>query len=143
MAVRTAEAEWKGNLSAGRGTVSTETGSLTGSYSAASRFEEGEGTNPEELIAAAHAGCFSMALSHELAEAGFEPTSVRTTARVHLEMLDEGPSITKIELQCEARVDGIDDATFQEHAEGAKVGCPVSGALAGGPSIELSARLLT
>lgn len=120
----------------------SESGALDGTFSAGTRFEDDDGTNPEELIGAALAGCFSMALSHELAEAGFEATSVRTTARVHLEMLDDGPSITKIELQCEARVDGIDDATFQEHAEGAKVGCPVSRALAG-PSIELSARLLT
>lgn len=143
MAVRTAEAEWKGNLAEGRGTMSTESGSVSGSYSFASRFKEGEGTNPEELVGAAHAGCFSMAFSNELAKAGFTPVSVRTTARVHLDMLDEGPTITTVELDCRAQVEGIDEETFQEIAEGAKKGCPVSRALRGGPKVELNARLLT
>ena len=129
MPVRTAEAEWKGNLAQGSGRMKTETVSFDGSYSAGSRFEEAKGTNPEELIAAAHAGCFSMALSAQLSKAGHEPQSVRTTARVHIEKGAEGFSITRIELRTRARVPGVDDATFREKAEAAKTGCPVSKAL--------------
>ncbi len=129
MPVRTAEAEWKGNLAQGSGRMKTETASFDGSYSAGSRFEEAKGTNPEELIAAAHAGCFSMALSAQLSKAGHEPQSVRTTARVHIEKGAEGFSITRIELRTRARVPGVDDATFREKAEAAKTGCPVSKAL--------------
>ncbi len=141
MAIRSATAEWKGSLVEGTGTVSTESGAVrNAAYSFPSRFEEGTGTNPEELIAAAHAGCFSMALSHGLAQAGHTPTRVRTEARVHLEKGDGGFSITRIELVCEAEVPGIDDAAFQEQAEGAKKGCPISRALGAVP-IELKATL--
>ena len=126
MPVRTAEAEWKGDLAQGSGRMRTETGSFEGSYSAGSRFEEAKGTNPEELIAAAHAGCFSMALSAQLAKAGHPPQSVKTTARVHIEKQAEGYAITRIELTCRARVPDIDQATFKEKSEAAKQGCPVS-----------------
>jgi len=140
MAVRVASAEWKGNLPKGSGTVETETGALKGSYSFASRFEEGAGTNPEELIAAAHAGCFSMAFANGLAKAGFEADSIRTTAKVFLEKGPEGFGVSRIELQCVGKVPNIDEATFLEHAKGAKEGCPVSRALAATP-IELKATL--
>jgi len=142
MAIRTAEVEWKGNLKDGSGRMSTESGVLEAAYSFGTRFENDPGTNPEELIGAAHAGCFSMALSNELDQAGHTPESVRTTARVHLEMGDGGPAISRIELRCEAEVPGIDDPTFQEIAEGAKEGCPVSKALSATP-IVLEARLRT
>jgi osmotically inducible protein OsmC len=136
MAVRTAKAEWKGTLNEGRGTLESETGAVTGQYSFASRFEDGTGTNPEELVAAAHAGCFSMALAGALGRGGFPPESVRTTARVHLTKGDAGFSITKVELSTRAKVPGIDAATFQEKAEGAKKGCPISRAL--NPAIEVT-----
>ncbi len=135
MPIRTASAEWRGDLPKGRGTIKSQTGALDGQYSFASRFEEGPGTNPEELIAAAHAGCYSMALSNMLAQAGHVPTSVKTTARVHLEKVEDGVGITRIELVCRAEVPGLDAAGFQEHAESAKVGCPVSRALA---AVEIS-----
>lgn len=141
MAVRTSEAEWKGNLLQGQGTMKLGSGAFEGRYSFPSRFESGQGTNPEELIGAAHAGCFSMALSFILGNAGFMPTRVHTTARVHLEKVGEGFSITKIELETEAQIPGIDDATFQQHAESAKKGCPVSRALAG-TEITLKAKLV-
>ncbi|BBM72657.1 osmotically inducible protein OsmC [Rhodothermus marinus] len=117
-------------------------GSFEGPYSFASRFEEGEGTNPEELIAAAHAGCFSMALANRLAQAGYTPERVQTEARVHLEMTNDGPRISKIELHTEVKAPGLDEQTFLEHAEAAKQGCPVSKALAAVPVIELHARLV-
>ncbi len=126
MPVRTASAEWKGDLPKGKGTLKTQTGSFEGQYSFSSRFEEGTGTNPEELIAAAHAGCYSMALSNILAKAGHTPTSVRTTAKVHL----EGAAISLIELVTRGTVPGLDAAGFAKHAEEAKTGCPVSKALA-------------
>ena len=129
MPVREAEAEWKGDLAQGSGRVKIGSGRFEGAYSFGSRFEEAEGTNPEELVAAAHAGCFSMALSNQLANAGHEPKSVKTTARVHLVKGADGFSITKIELSCRAQVPGIDDATFSAKAEAAKTGCPVSKAL--------------
>ncbi len=131
MAVRSAEAEWKGTLREGAGKMKLGSGAYEGSYSFASRFEDGKGTNPEELIAAAHAGCFSMALSAGLTKAGHPPTRVHTTARVHLEKVGDGFGITRIELTTEAQVPGIDNKAFQEQAEGAKKGCPVSKALAG------------
>jgi osmotically inducible protein OsmC len=140
MAVRVASAEWKGNLPKGSGTLETETGAVKGNYSFASRFEEGAGTNPEELIAAAHAGCFSMAFANGLAQAGFDPDSVRTTAKAYLEKGPEGFGISRIELVCEASVPGIDEAAFQEHAQAAKVGCPISKALSATP-IDLTATL--
>ena len=142
MAVRAASAEWKGNLPKGSGTLETESGAVKGTYSFPSRFEEGAGINPEELIAAAHAGCFPMAFAHGLAQAGFEAESIKTTAKVHLEKGAEGFGIARIELECVGRVPGLDDATFQEQAAGAKVGCPVSRALSATP-IELTAVLET
>lgn len=131
MAVRSSEAEWKGNLRNGQGKMKLGSGAFEGPYTFASRFESGKGTNPEELIAAAHAGCFSMALSAGLSTAGFTPTRVHTTARVQLEPVGQGFGITKIELQTEAEIPGIDKATFQKKAENAKKNCPVSKALAG------------
>ncbi len=130
MPVRTAQAEWKGDLPTGKGTMKSETGTVDGQYSFSSRFEEGTGTNPEELIAAAHSGCYSMALSNILAKAGHTPDSVRTTARVHLGQIEGAAAITKIELICRATVPGLDQEGFLTHANEAKVGCPVSKALA-------------
>jgi osmotically inducible protein OsmC len=138
MATRTAEAEWKGNLKEGQGRV--RFGGFGERYSFQSRFEEGTGTNPEELIAAAHAGCFSMALSHGLSQAGHEPKEVRTTAKVHLEKTAAGFAIPRIELVTRADVPGIDDAAFQRAAEEAKNTCPVSKVLAGA-EISLTATL--
>ena len=140
MPVRVANAEWKGNLPKGSGSLETETGFVKGNYSFSSRFEEGAGTTPEELIAAAHAGCFSMAFANILAKAGHEAESIRTIARVYLEKGPDGFGISRIELECVGRVPGVDDATFQEHAQAAKVGCPVSRALSATP-IELVASL--
>src|SRR6266705_3844677 len=131
MAVRSAEAEWKGTLREGAGKMKLGSGAYEGSYSFASRFEEGKGTNPEELIAAAHAGCFSMALSGGLTKAGHPPTSIETSARVHLERGDSGFRISRIELTTTADVPGIDAAAFAEQAETANANCPVSKALAG------------
>ncbi len=141
MATRKADAVWEGNLKDGHGTVKLSSGAFEGKYSFASRFENGPGTNPEELIGAAHAGCFSMALSAGLGKSGFNPKRVHTTASVSLEKVGEGFKITKIHLQTEAEVPGIDAQTFQEHAQKAKSGCPVSQALAATP-IELDAKLV-
>jgi osmotically inducible protein OsmC len=141
MATRKATAQWDGNLQQGRGTMSLGSGAFKGQYSFASRFEEGAGTNPEELIGAAHAGCFSMAFAAGLGKAGFQPKRVSTTATVQLLKQGEGFAITSIELDTEAEVPGIDPAKFQELAEGAKKGCPVSKALAG-TDIKLKARLV-
>jgi osmotically inducible protein OsmC len=120
--------------------MTLESGAYEGAYSFRSRFEDGAGSNPEELIAAAHAGCYSMALSNVLDEAGYDPEAVDTTADVTLRMVDEEPTITGIHLNTEATVPDIDDDTFQEHAEAAKEGCPVSKALAG-TEITLDASL--
>jgi len=141
MAVRISEAEWKGNLREGQGTMKLGSGAFEGRYSFPSRFESGQGTNPEELIGAAHAGCFSMALSAGLSKAGFTPTRVHTTAKVHLEQVEGGFAITKIELATEAQIPGIDNPTFQQQAEAAKKGRPVSKALAG-TAITLTAKLV-
>jgi len=141
MAMRKAEAEWTGNLREGKGTVKLGSGAFQGQYSFASRFESGTGTNPEELIGAAHAGCFSMALSAGLTKAGHNPKRIHTVANVHLEKVGEGFEITRIELVTEAEVPGLDAKAFLEQAEGAKKGCPVSKALAG-TKIELRAKLL-
>lgn len=123
---RTASAVWHGSLKEGKGTISTQSTTLKDTqYSFAARFAEGVGTNPEELIAAAHAGCFSMALSAQLTEAGFVPDSIETSARLTLDMHD-GPTITKIHLTTKARVPKIDKAKFDELAHNAEVGCPVS-----------------
>jgi lipoyl-dependent peroxiredoxin len=141
MIVRHSEAEWTGNLQEGKGTIKLGSGAYQGQYGFRSRFENGPGTNPEELIAAAHAGCFSMALSAGLSKAGHPPTRVHTTAKVVLDKVGEGFAITRIDLETEAEVPGIDEAQFQQQAEGAKKGCPVSKALAG-PQINLKATLV-
>ena len=139
MPTRTGKAEWKGDLRSGSGTVSVESGVISESqYSFRTRFEDGPGTNPEELIAAAHAGCFSMALGNVLGEAGHVADSIATTAKVTLRP-PEG--ITTIELQTEGRVPGIDEQQFADYANQAKEGCPVSKALAGVPEITLEATL--
>jgi osmotically inducible protein OsmC len=141
MAIRTARAQWDGTLQEGKGNMALGSGAWQGPYSFASRFEDGQGTNPEELIGAAHAGCFSMALTAALGRGGFKPEQVKTEAKVHLMKQEAGFAITEIELDCQARVPGIDDAKFQEIADGAKKGCPVSKALAG-TSIKLTAKLV-
>jgi osmotically inducible protein OsmC len=141
MATRNGSAEWQGDLRGGSGELTVGEGAWRGDYSFASRFEEGAGTNPEELLAAAHAACFSMALAGILAEHQHEPRSVRTTAQVHLRNVDGRPTIQRIDLDVEADVAEIDEDHFREHAQEAKAGCPVSRALAGVEEIELSARL--
>ncbi len=141
MVMRSSDAEWRGDLKSGKGAMRLGSGAFEGSYSFPSRFESGQGTNPEELIAAAHAGCFSMAFSHGLSQAGHTPTRVHTTARVHLEQAGGGFAITRIELDCEAEVPGIDEATFRKQADEAKKNCPVSKALSG-TEIALNARLV-
>ena len=140
MPIRASSAQWKGPLNKGTGTMKLGSGAYEGAYSFPSRFESGKGTNPEELIAAAHAGCFSMAFSMLLGNAGFTPTRIDTTAKVHLDAVEGGFAITRIELETEGEVPGIDEATFQEQAKAAKAGCPVSQALAG-PEITLVAKL--
>ena len=133
-------AEWKGELKTGSGTFTAGDG-ISGDYSFKSRFEDGPGANPEQLIAAAHAACFSMALSAALGDAGTPADSVKTDATVTLRFVDDAPTITKIELTTVGQVPGIDAAAFQEAAEGAKAGCPVSRALAGVGEITLAATL--
>lgn len=132
MPIRKANAEWKGNLVQGTGTISTESGVLKNiAYNFVSRFESGSETNPEELIGAAQSACFSMALANNLAKAGFTVNSVKTDAKVHIEKLDAGFTITKIELDTVGDVPGIDDKKFLEFAEQTKTTCPVSRALIG------------
>ena len=132
---------WQGGIKDGKGAISTKSGALKDyPYGFSSRFEGKPGTNPEELIGAAHAGCFSMAFSKGLADAGFTPNSVETTAKVHLEKQADGFAIPRIELETDAVVPGIDEATFAQQAETAKKNCPVSKALAG-VTISLIARL--
>jgi len=138
MAVRSASAVWNDTLKQGNGSMKLGSGAFEGAYSFASRFEEGKGTNPEELIGAALAGCFSMFLAAVLDKAGHKPTRVATTAKVHL---GEGPRITLIELTTEAEVPGIDEKTFQDSVAASKENCPVSRALAG-PEISVKARLV-
>jgi osmotically inducible protein OsmC len=133
-------AEWKGDVPTGTGTF-TAGDSISGGYTFKSRFEDGPGSNPEQLIGAAHAACFSMALSNLLAQAGSPPESIRTDATVTLRRVDDRPTITKIELVTVGRVPGLDEAAFVEHATAAKAGCPVSRALAGVPEITLDASL--
>ena len=141
MPVRSADARWEGSLQDGKGQMRMASGAYEGAYSFASRFEDGTGTNPEELIAAAHAGCFSMALAASLGRAGHNPNSVETTAKVHLNRTDEGFRIQRIELTTNASVPGIDNAQFQEIADAAKRTCPVSVALGGVGEIVLNATL--
>lgn len=141
MPVRTGETEWQGNLIEGKGKVKLGSGAFEGPYDWRSRAADGAGTNPEELIGAAHAGCYSMALSAILTQAGTPPTHIHTTARVHLDKVGEGFAITQIELNTEAEVTGLDAAGFETHAQTAKANCPVSKALAG-TEIHLKATLL-
>ena len=142
MPTHRAEAEWKGNLAQGGGRLRVGSGAFDGPYSFKSRFEEGQAaTNPEELIGAAHAGCFTMALTAQLSRAGLAPTRIHTAARVKLEKVGEAFAITRIDLETEAAIPGIDDATFQKQAQDAKQNCPVSKALAG-TEIHLTAKLV-
>jgi osmotically inducible protein OsmC len=141
MAVRTSEAEWQGGLTDGKGIMKLGSGAFHGAYSFSSRFEEGTGTNPEELIGAAHAGCFSMAFANMLTKAGNKPKRIHTVAKVYLEKVGEGFKITHIDLNTEAEVAGIDKNTFLQLAEKAKTGCPISQAL-GAVEIRMEARLL-
>jgi osmotically inducible protein OsmC len=143
MATRNGSAEWKGNLADGSGTVTVGDGVFTGAFTFKSRFEEGEGTNPEELLAAAHAACFSMALGNILSQQGNVPESIRTTARVQLRRIDDKPTIAEVRLETEGRVPGIDEAAFRAAAEQAKEGCVVSRALAGVPEMSVSATLVS
>jgi len=132
MPIRTANATWNGDLKKGQGFVSAESGLFNdAAYNFAQRFEDAKGTNPEELLGAAHAACFSMALSGGLSGAGFTVKSIKTTDKVHVDKVGDGFTITKIEVSCEAIVDGIDEKKFQEIAEGTRKGCPVSRALTG------------
>jgi len=141
MPVRKAEAEWKGNLNRGSGRMQLGSGSFEGPYSFFSRFKDGPGTNPEELIGAAHAGCFSMALSHFLSEAGHIPDVIHTKAKVQIDQVGDVFKITTIELETEGVVPGIEEQEFLKLAEAAKEGCPVSQALAG-VDIRLLAKLV-
>jgi osmotically inducible protein OsmC len=138
MAIRTSFAEWKGTLREGSGTMKVGRTGYEGPYTFASRFESGPGTNPEELLAAAHAGCFSMFLSALLTKAGFKPMRIATSATVHL---GDGPTITLIELDTHAEVPSLTESDLQKYAEEAKKGCPVSKALAG-PEIRMRALLV-
>ena len=140
MPARKADAQWEGSLQEGNGTMRLGGGAYEGPYSFKSRFEEGTGTNPEELIAAAHAGCFSMAFAGALGRAGHTPTSVATTANVHLNKTDAGFRVQKIDLVTEAVVPGMEDAAFQEVAATAKENCPIS-VLLSSVEITLDARL--
>ena len=141
MVTRKSEAVWNGSLKDGKGTMKLGSGAYEGEYSFPSRFESGKGTNPEELIAAAHAGCFSMAFSAGLGKAGFTPTSIKTTATVHLNKVGEGFEINQIDLVTDAEIPNIDEKTFKEQAEGAKANCPVS-KLYKGAQIHLDAKLV-
>jgi lipoyl-dependent peroxiredoxin len=140
MVMRQSSAQWHGDLSRGQGEMRLGSGAFSGPYSFHSRFENGAGTNPEELAAAAHAGCFSMALAHALSEAGHPPRQIHTRAEVHLETSGDGFSIPRIALHTEAEIPGIDEATFQEQARTAKENCPISKLFAGA-EITLEARL--
>jgi len=142
MTARNGSAVWRGDLESGSGTVTVGDGVFEGAYSFQSRFAEGEGTNPEQLIAAAHAGCFTMALSSILSAAGHAPESVRTNARVQLRNVDGAPTLTRIDLDTEGHVAGVGEQQFQRYADEAKATCPVSRALAGIPEIVLTAKLV-
>jgi lipoyl-dependent peroxiredoxin len=141
MATRNGSAEWKGDLKGGSGKVKVGDGVFEGNYSFSSRFEEGEGTNPEELLGAAHAGCFAMALSLALTEAEHPPESIQAEAKVHLRIVDNLPTIAKIDLAVTGAVPDLDEQAFRSYAEKAKDGCVVSRALAGVPEVTLDARL--
>jgi lipoyl-dependent peroxiredoxin len=139
MTIRHAQADWQGTLKEGSGRLKLGSGIFEGAYSFPSRFENGPGTNPEELIGAAHAGCFTMALAYALGNAGHVPKSIRTVARVHLGMTAAGPTITRIELETEGDVPGLGTEAFTEMAEAAKKSCLVSRALAGVPDVTVKA----
>jgi osmotically inducible protein OsmC len=141
MPTRKADATWNGNLKEGKGEFNGSSGAIKGPYSFGTRFENAPGTNPEELIAAAHAACYSMALAAGLGKAGFNPTRVHTTANVSIDKVGEGFKITKIQLNTDAQVPNIDENTFQDLANKTKTGCPVSQALSATP-IELTAKLV-
>ena len=141
MTIRTAEAEWNGNLAQGSGHMRLGSGAFEGPYDFRSRMGDGKGTNPEELLGAAHAGCFSMALALQLTKAGFTVKRIHTTAKVHFEERDGEWSIHRIDLEAEASVPDLAAATFEEYAQGAKKNCPVSRALSG-VDIHLHAKLL-
>lgn len=141
MPVRTANAVWNGSIAKGKGTMALGSGAYEGPFSVGSRFEQDPGTNPEELIAAAHAGCFSMALSGILTRAGSPPEKIETSAKVSIDQVEGGWEISKIELSTQAVVPGMDEAAFIEHAQSAKAGCPVSKALSA-VEITLDASLL-
>ena len=138
MSIAKANAVWNGTLKEGAGTMALGSGAYKGAYTWASRFADGKGTNPEELIGAAHAGCFSMFLSALLTKAGFTPANIETTSTVHL---GAGPAITDIELDTRVSASGLDDAQLQQLASEAKAGCPISKALAGVGNIKLTATL--
>jgi osmotically inducible protein OsmC len=142
MPTRESSAVWEGSIAKGSGVMRFGSGAYEGAYDVPSRFEDGEGTNPEELIAAAHAGCFSMQLSGILTRAGSPPDRISTTAAVTVEKFDDGWRITQIHLTMQAEVPGISDEDFQEHAEAAKNTCPVSKALAAVEEITLDATLV-
>jgi len=142
MATSNAVAIWEGNLKDGKGSFKAQSGVFSGSFSFGTRFEGKKGSNPEELIAAAHAGCFSMALSSALEKAGHPATRIETRAAVTLEMVDGAPKITRSVLDVRGKVDGVDQAAFQQAAEGAKKNCPVSKALQGNVEITLEAKLV-
>ena len=141
MAVRTSEAVWEGSLKEGKGRMKLGSGAYEGAFTWSSRFENGQGTNPEELLGAAHAGCYSIALSSGLGKAGFTPVHIQTSAQVTLEQVEGKSRITKIQLVTEAKVPGINNEQFQQIAEATKQGCPVSVALSNVPTT-LTARLL-
>ena len=142
MPVRNSKSVWMGSLQQGEGRISLGSGNFEEGFSFASRFEQGNGTNPEELVAAAHAGCFSMALANELEQAGFDPEKIDTDCNVGIEKADVGFRIAKIELRTKARAPGLDKQTLLKHAEAAKAGCPLSKALKS-VEIELQAELDT
>ncbi|HXG98477.1 MAG TPA: OsmC family protein [Gemmatimonadales bacterium] len=142
MATSNAVAIWEGKLKDGKGSFKAQSGVFSGSFSFGTRFEGKKGSNPEELIAAAHAGCFSMALSSALEKAGHPATRIETRAAVTLEMVDGAPKITKSVLDVRGKVDGIDQAAFEQAAEGAKKNCPVSKALQNNVAITLEAKLV-
>jgi lipoyl-dependent peroxiredoxin len=141
MATRNASATWNGNLMEGDGTMALGSGAWQGPFTFKSRFEEGQGTNPEELIGAAEAGCFTMQLAHDLSEAGHVPDSVQTEAKVHIRNIEGKPTISQIDLVTRARVQGVDEATLQEMANATKDACIISRALAGVSNVTVDATL--
>jgi osmotically inducible protein OsmC len=141
MTARNGTAEWRGDVESGSGTVTVGNGVFEGPYSFASRFGEGDGTNPEQLIAAAHAACFTMALSNLLSTEGHVPDSLHTAAHVQLRNIEGSPTLARMDLETEGRVPGVEEDEFRRYAEQAKQECPVSRALAGIPEITLTATL--